>query len=96
LAVRIVEPFSPPPLGDADLKRAKELVGDAYVIVGGIDQVNVLQCGSVDQVKRITEETLKTGKTGGRFILQSADFLEYGTPMKNLEAYVETALEHAN
>jgi uroporphyrinogen-III decarboxylase len=96
LAVRIVEPFSPPPLGDADLKRAKELVGGAYVIVGGVDQVNVLQHGSLDLVKRITEETLKTGKTGGHFILQSADFLEYGTPMKNLEAYVQTALEHAN
>lgn len=33
---------------------------------------------------------------GGGFILQSADFLEYGTPLENIEAYVDTALQHAD
>jgi uroporphyrinogen decarboxylase len=95
LGARIVEPFSPPPLGDANLARAKELVGGAYVMVGGVDQVNVLQGGTVDQVKRATEETIRIGKPGGKFILQSADFLEYGTPLENLEAFVQVGLEHA-
>lgn len=95
LGVRVVEPFSPPPLGDADLSRAKELVAGAYVMIGGVDQVNVLQNGTVDDVRRATKDTILTGKPGGKFILQSADFLEYGTPMENLEAYVETAIEYA-
>ncbi|MCC6126854.1 MAG: hypothetical protein IT426_17965 [Pirellulales bacterium] len=95
LGARIVEPFSPPPLGDANLARVKEIVGDSYVILGGVDQVNVLQKGTVEQVKRITEATMKTGKPGGRFLIQSADLLEYGTPVENIEAYVETALQHA-
>ena len=47
LGVRVVEPFSPPPLGDADLAKAKALVDGRYVILSGIDQVNVLQNGSV-------------------------------------------------
>ena len=55
LGVRIVEPFSPPPLGDADLAEAKRRSGGAYVILAGIDQVNVLQKGTVEQVKRATE-----------------------------------------
>lgn len=96
LGVKIVEPFSPPPLGDTDLKKAKELVGGDYVMVGGIDQVNVLQKGTVEDVKRVTEETIKIGKPGGKFILQSADFLEYGTPLENLEAYIKTAKEFGN
>jgi uroporphyrinogen decarboxylase len=95
LGVRIVEPFSPPPLGDADLGKAKELVDGAYIMVGGVDQVNVLQNGTVDQVKRATEQTIKIGKPGGKFILQSADFLEYGTPPENLEAFVQVAMENA-
>jgi len=95
LGVRVVEPFSPPPLGDADLARAKTLVDGAYVMIGGVDQVNVLQRGTLDQIRGKTVQTLAAGKPGGKFILQSADFLEYGTPLKNLEAYVETALEHA-
>ena len=95
LGARWVEPFSPYPLGDADLAKAKEIVGDAYIITGGIDQVNVLQKGSIDDVKRLTEETIKIGKAGGGFVLQSADFLEYGTPVENVEAYVETAMQYA-
>lgn len=96
LGVAAVEPFSPPPtLGDADLAEAKRIVGDAYVIIGGVDQVNVIQAGTVEQVERATRETMRAGKPGGRFILQNADFLEHGTPMENVEAFVRTALAEA-
>jgi len=95
LGVRVVEPFSPPPLGDADLAKAKTLVDGRYVILSGIDQVNVLQNGSIDQIKRATKQTILAGKPGGGFILQPVDFLEYGTPLENIEAYVSTAMEHA-
>ena len=95
MGCRIVEPFSPPPLGDADLAKAKGIVNGAYVMVGGVDQVNVLQNGTIDEVKKITERTMKIGKPGGKFILQSADFLEYGTPLENLEAFARTAIDHA-
>lgn len=95
LGVRVAEPFSPHPLGDADLAKVKEMVGGDYVILSGIDQVNVLQGGTMDEVKRVTEQTMKIGKPGGKFIMQPVDFLEYGTPIENVAAYVRTALEHA-
>lgn len=95
LGCRMIEPFSPPPLGDADLAKARAVVNGSYVMIGGVDQVNVLQKGSVEQVKQVTAQTMRIGKPGGKFILQSADFLEYGTPLENLEAYVKTALENA-
>ena len=38
---------------------------------------------------------MKAGKPGGRFIMQPADLLEYGTPLENIEAYVETAMQFA-
>jgi uroporphyrinogen-III decarboxylase len=96
LGVRIVEPFSPPPLGDADLAKVKEIVHGDYVILSGIDQVNLLQGGTVDEVKRITEKTMRIGKPGGGFIMQPVDFLEYGTPVENVHAYVRTAMEYAH
>ncbi len=95
LGARMVEPFSPPPLGDADLRKVKAAVGDAYVILSGIDQVNVLQNGTVDEVRKATREAMEIGKPGGQFIMQPVDFLEYGTPTVNVEAYVRTALEYA-
>lgn len=95
LGIRVAEPFSPHPLGDADLAKVKELVNGEYIILSGIDQVNVLQNGTLDEVKRVTEQTIKIGKPGGKFIMQPVDFLEYGTPIENVAAYVRTALEHA-
>jgi uroporphyrinogen-III decarboxylase len=95
LGARMVEPFSPPPLGDADLARAKQRVGGAYIMLSGIDQVNVLQNGAPEDVKRATEKALLDGKPGGGFILQPVDFLEYGTPEANVRAYVDTAMQHA-
>jgi uroporphyrinogen decarboxylase len=96
LGARIVEPFAPRPLGDADLVRAKAAVGNAYIILSGIDQVNVLQNGTVDDVRNATIQAMHAGKPGGGFILQTADFIEYGTPVENVRAFVDTALEHAD
>jgi len=91
----VVEPFSPPPLGDGDLREAKKRSDGKFVIIGNVDQVNVLKDGSEELVRKITEETIRIGKPGGKFILQNADYLEYGTPLENVKAYIETALEYA-
>jgi uroporphyrinogen-III decarboxylase len=95
LGAHVVEPFSPYPLGDADLGRAIDIVRGDYVVIGGVDQVNVLQKGTVEHVRQATLETLEAGKRNGPFIVQSADFLEYNTPVENVEEFVRTALEHA-
>ena len=97
LGVKIVEPFSPPPLGDCtDLGATKKQVDGAYIMLSGIDQVNVLQNGTSEKVKQATRSTMLAGKPGGGFIMQPADFLESGTPEKNVRAYVEAALDHAD
>ncbi|NLF77800.1 MAG: hypothetical protein GX573_19070 [Chloroflexi bacterium] len=99
LGVRIVEPFSPPPtLGDGDLARALDCVHGEYAIIAGIDQVNVLQKGTLDDVRRATERTVALGKQAlqrGQFIVQSADFLEYGTPVENVATFIEAAMQYA-
>ena len=64
-------------------------------MIGGVDQVNVLQKGSREQVRQKTLETLDAGKKNGPFIIQSADFLEYNTPLENVETFVSTALANA-
>ncbi len=95
LGVQVVEPFSPVPLGDANLRQAIDIVHGDYVVIGGVDQVNVLQKGTREQVRKATLETLDSGKKNGPFIIQSADFLEYGTPLENVEEFVSTARQHA-
>jgi uroporphyrinogen decarboxylase len=95
LGAQVVEPFSPYPLGDANLGKAIDIVRGDYVVIGGVDQVNVIQKGTREQVRRATLETLEAGKKNGPFIIQSADFLEYGTPVENVEEFVNTAMQNA-
>lgn len=95
LGVAAVEPFTPPPAGDALIKEAVEMVKGDYVMVGGIDKIHVLQKGTPSLIKRTVEETVMTAKKYGNFILQNADSLEYHTPIENLKIYVETAMENA-
>ncbi len=90
---KLVEPFSPYPLGDGNLAEAKRRSNGKYVIFGNIDQVNVLLPGPKEKIREVTKNTVKKKKKGGNFVLQSADFIEYGTPIENLKTYVETGIE---
>jgi len=92
----MVEPFSPPPLGDGNLAEAKSRSKGKFIIVGNVDQVNILKPGPIDKIKKVTEKTVEVGKVRGKFILQSADFLEYETPLKNLETYIKTGIEYGD
>lgn len=95
LGAKVVEPFSPVPLGDANLSDAIDIIKGDYVVIGGVDQVNLLQKGTLEEVIRVTKSTIEIGKKNGPFIIQSADFLEFNTPVENVEAFVKTALQNA-
>jgi uroporphyrinogen-III decarboxylase len=95
LGAQVIEPFSPVPLGDADLQKAVDIVQGDYVIIGGVDQVNVIQKKSVKDVEEATLICMEAGKKNGPFIIQSADFLEYNTPIENVEAFAKVALANA-
>jgi uroporphyrinogen decarboxylase len=91
----IIETFSPPPLlGDADLKKAKELSEGKYIIIGNIDQVNVIKDGDPVTIRNTVKEAVEAGKPGGKFILQPSDFLEYDTPLENVRAFIKAGKEY--
>lgn len=93
LGVACVEPFTPPPGGDADLEAARLRVDGAYVTVGGVDKLDLLLNGPVERIRREVERIARVLKPGGNHILQNADSLEYATPVEHVRAYVETAVE---
>lgn len=95
LGVRIVEPFSPHPLGDAVLEDAVDVIDGEYIMICGVDQVNVIQKGTVESVIAATKKTAELcAKNSRNCIIQNADFFEYDTPLENIEAFVKTAKEY--
>lgn len=90
-----IEPFSPQPLGNADLDKLKDMVSQEFSVTSGVDQVHVMQQGTVEDVIRATTEAMEKGKKFKSFIMQNVDFIEYGTPLENIEAFAQTALKWA-
>jgi len=64
--------MDPPPLGDMLLSEAKKRVGAKLFLKGNIDSVNILLRGTDTQVDRVIRETIKSGMTGGGYILSTA------------------------
>ncbi len=95
MGIKNIEPYSPNPLGDGDLEVLARKMDGEFTVTGGVDQVNVIQKGTVVEVEKVTLDTITKGKKLSRFILQSADFLEYDTPLENVEAYARTGLANA-
>lgn len=93
MGLAAVESFAPPPLADGDIGEAKRRIGDQVILMGGIDHKNLLEGGTVDEVREITRKVVEDGKPGGMFILSQADYLEENCKLENIEAMVETAIK---
>jgi uroporphyrinogen decarboxylase len=93
MGCRAFESLTPPPNADGDLAAAKRRVGEDLVLVGNLDQINLLRVGSRDEIEQTTRATVEAGKPGGGFILSTADHIYDETPLENLRWAVEAAIE---
>ena len=89
-----IEPWSPKPLGNTDLDELRKLWNGEFSVTSGVDQVNVLQNGTIEDVRKATLEAVEKGKQFPCFILQNVDFIEYGTPVENVKEFARVALEN--
>ena len=95
LGITVWETVAPTPMGDNDLRTAKEYFGDALVLSGGLDQVHFLKTASPDEVEKAAREQMKIGKEGGHYIFACSDYLEADTPLENVKAMLRGARAEA-
>ena len=79
------------PQGDNSLEKSKKNIGDSITLIGNLDQISFLKTASVAEVEKRTEEIIRVGKPGGRYIFACSDFLEKNTPYDNIKAVVRAA-----
>jgi len=94
LGVANIEPWSPAPLGNADLDELAKHWNGEFSVTSGVDQVNVIQHGTIEDVRKATLAAIEKGRQFPSFILQNIDFLEYGTPVENVKEFAKIALEN--
>ena len=95
LAMTVWETVSEPPQGDNTLVDAKQALGDRMTLLGNLDQVNFIKTATPSAVAEKARDIMRVGKPGGRYIFACSDFLEKNTPVENVKAMLQGALEES-
>lgn len=76
-----------------DFKKIKNEYGDDIAFQGGIDIQDTMPFGTVDAVKAEVKRVIETLGPGGGYILCTSHNLQADTPLENILAMYEAALE---
>lgn len=95
LGMTVWETVAEPPQGDNSLADAKQALGDQITLLGNLDQVNFLKSAKADDVAEKARDIMRVGKPGGRYLFACSDFLEKNTPVENVKAMLQGALEES-
>jgi len=96
LGMTLWETVAEPPQGDNGLAEAKQEVGDRICLAGNLDQVCFLKTATPEEVAARSREIMRIGKPGGRYLFACSDFLEKNTPVENVKAMIQGALEESS
>ncbi|MCI9151414.1 MAG: hypothetical protein HFI42_13140 [Lachnospiraceae bacterium] len=91
-----IECMDPPPLGNTELKDAKERVGDRLFLKGNMDSVNVLLGASPKRLEEYVGEMIRAGMQGGGYILSSACSVAPGVRPEVLKLLVPLAEKYGS
>jgi uroporphyrinogen decarboxylase len=81
------------PAARMDIAHVKQRYGDRVALVGNIDCGELLSLASVEQVRRVTRETIRAAAPGGGYCLSSSNSIHSSVKPENYLAMVETGRE---
>jgi len=93
VGVDIISTLAPPPVGDVDLKAAKDLVGDRICLNGNIDLIYVIKMGRPEQIREAVRQAIVDAAPGGGLILGTSDSIRDTEP-ENVRAYFQAARDY--
>ena len=90
LGLKAYESLTPPPYGDTQLGAAVETFGLNTTLVGGIDQLDLLRKGSVQEIDSTIKSVLDTVRGRSHFILGTTDYFNENTPKDKIQALADS------
>ncbi|MBN2477156.1 MAG: hypothetical protein JXB62_21290 [Pirellulales bacterium] len=82
------------PQAGMDIGLIKQKYGDRIALVGNIDCGYLLSQAPVEEVRRVTRETIKTAAPGGGYMLSSSNSIHSSVKPENFLAMVETLRQY--
>jgi len=89
LGVDSLDPVEQPPYGDIEMHQAMERVGGAVCLVGGLDDMEVLETRPVEEVQRMGTELLERVGTTGWMLGGTSSGIYGNAAARNFIALVE-------
>lgn len=90
LGLKAYESLTPPPYGDTVLGTAVETFGLNTTLVGGIDQLDLLRKGSIQEIDSTVKSVLDTVRGRSHFILGTTDYFNENTPKDKIQALADS------
>lgn len=78
--------------GDARHAEIKRRIGDRVCLIGGLDQFQILECGTPEQIRAEVFRLFQELGGGGGYIMSPSDHF-FEAPPENLRVYAEAAWE---
>jgi len=91
IGVDFLEPMEAPPWGDADLGKAKQIIGDRYCMVGNLDDMEVVDKLSTEEVQAVARERLEQAGPRGFILSGTASGTYTDRAARNFMAMAEVA-----
>jgi uroporphyrinogen decarboxylase len=83
-----LNPLEPP--AGMDIGRIKQRYGKRIALIGNIDCGYLLSQAPVDEVRKVTRETMRIAMPGGGFCLSSSNSIHSSVRPENFMAMIET------
>jgi len=93
IGLDFLEPMEAPPWGDTDLGKAKQIIGDRFCMVGNLDDMEVVDKLSTEQVRTIARERLEQAGPRGFVLSGTASGIYTERGARNFMAMAEVARE---
>ncbi|MFQ6099548.1 MAG: uroporphyrinogen decarboxylase family protein [Armatimonadota bacterium] len=94
--VDVFSTCTPPPVGDFDLREAKEKWRGSVCIKGYVDLLYVIKEGTPELIEQAVREAMEIAAPGGGFILGTSDSIRDGTPVENVRAYFRAGRKYGS
>lgn len=89
LGLRAYESLTPPPYGDTLLEDAVRAFGRGTTLLGGIDQLDLLRKGTIEDIRATVRKALDTVRGRSFYILGTTDYFNENTPREKILALAE-------
>lgn len=91
--IDLLSTLCPPPSGDVDAVKVKEILGESVALMGHVD-LGVIRFGTPAEIETQVHRAIEVLGSGGGYILGTSDSIRDGSPFENVKAFFDAGRKY--